>query len=414
MTRVRSVVVVKRVAALALALALITWAAPMVPDALAASTPSHDDQVNAELAKLQGEISESYGDEARVVAELRVSQKNRQALDAKVASLDAALIKAQSDLDAVNAQLDQATAAALAMSSQVDAAKDQLDEQTALLKSQAITAYINFADKPSIPEAISDVEDVNEVPRVIALAEAVSRNQAQVVEKHRVMSEQLAGLEAQANAAKDAVAADRQTVADKTAQLVAQRADEASARAEAKAEEANEQRLLAQIQSTRAAAEQKVADLQSVSDSITTYLRGIQGGEGSAPATIKGFFSYPIASPTVTSEFGYRVDPVLNRRLLHAGTDFAGSTGQPIWAAADGKVVFAGVMTGYGNVVIIDHGHSLATLYAHQSRVGVSVGQQVKKGQVIGFVGMTGYATGPHLHFEIRIYGVPMNPRNYL
>jgi murein DD-endopeptidase MepM/ murein hydrolase activator NlpD len=396
-------------------MAMAFGAAPAISTASAATTTtqSHEDQVNAELQKLQGEISESYGDEARVVAELRVSQKNRQALDAKVAALDASLAKAQTALDELNVQLDQATAAALTASSQLDAAKDALDEQTNLLKSQAISAYIKFAGKPSIPEAISSIEDVNQVPRVILLAEAVSRNQAQVVEKHRVLNEQLSGLRAQADAAKEQVAADRQKAADQTAQLASQRAEQAAARAEAKTEEANEQRLLAQIQSSRADAERKIADLQATSDSITTYLRGIQAGEPSAPSA-KGFFTSPIASPTITSEFGYRVDPILNRRLLHAGADFRANTGQPIWAAAAGKVVFAGVMTGYGNVVIVDHGNSLATLYAHQSKIGVSVGQQVKKGQVIGYVGMTGYATGPHLHFEIRIYGVPVNPRNYL
>jgi murein DD-endopeptidase MepM/ murein hydrolase activator NlpD len=116
----------------------------------------------------------------------------------------------------------------------------------------------------------------------------------------------------------------------------------------------------------------------------------------------------------IVSEFGWRTHPIFGDQRLHAGADFRGTTGQPILASADGTVLFTGVMTGYGNVVILDHGRSLATLYAHQSRIAVSNGQKVKKGQVIGYVGSTGYATGPHLHFEVRAGGTPVNPREYL
>ena len=91
-----------------------------------------------------------------------------------------------------------------------------------------------------------------------------------------------------------------------------------------------------------------------------------------------------------------------------------GSTGTPIRAAADGVVVFAGGRGGYGNATIIDHGNSLATLYAHQSSILLGDGQRVTRGQVIGLVGSTGFATGPHLHFEVRINGVPVDPLPYL
>jgi murein DD-endopeptidase MepM/ murein hydrolase activator NlpD len=99
---------------------------------------------------------------------------------------------------------------------------------------------------------------------------------------------------------------------------------------------------------------------------------------------------------------------------MHTGIDFGASEGTPIKAAADGVVVSAGVQGGYGNTTIIDHGNSLATLYAHQSRMIVSSGQSVKRGQVIGYVGSTGNSTGPHLHFEVRVNGTPVDPMKYL
>ena len=123
----------------------------------------------------------------------------------------------------------------------------------------------------------------------------------------------------------------------------------------------------------------------------------------------------------ITSPFGWRMHPVLHVRKLHTGIDIGKNPGQAIAGAAivaagNGTVISAGYRSGYGNTVMIDHGNGVVTLYAHQPSGGikVSVGQHVKKGQRIGTVGMTGYATGPHLHFEVRVNGTPVNPMRYL
>jgi len=99
---------------------------------------------------------------------------------------------------------------------------------------------------------------------------------------------------------------------------------------------------------------------------------------------------------------------------MHNGLDMDGSTGDPIRASAGGTVILVGVKGGYGNTVMIDHGGGMVTLYAHQSKLGVSVGQKVTAGQTIGYVGSTGVSTGPHLHFEVRIDGAPVDPMKYL
>jgi murein DD-endopeptidase MepM/ murein hydrolase activator NlpD len=116
----------------------------------------------------------------------------------------------------------------------------------------------------------------------------------------------------------------------------------------------------------------------------------------------------------ITSGFGYRMHPIFHVRKLHTGVDMHAGMGESIKAAAAGTVVFAGWRGGYGKCVIIDHGGGLATLYAHQSEILVSVGQVVKRGVVIGKVGSTGYSTGPHLHFEVRVNGTPVDPVGYL
>jgi murein DD-endopeptidase MepM/ murein hydrolase activator NlpD len=118
--------------------------------------------------------------------------------------------------------------------------------------------------------------------------------------------------------------------------------------------------------------------------------------------------------PSVTSGFGYRADPFLGRLALHPGVDLAEAYGAEIHAAASGRVVHAGPAGGYGNMVEIDHGNGLATRYAHMSEALVEEGQEVSKGAVLGRLGSTGRSTGPHLHYEVRVDGEPVDPERYL
>jgi murein DD-endopeptidase MepM/ murein hydrolase activator NlpD len=116
----------------------------------------------------------------------------------------------------------------------------------------------------------------------------------------------------------------------------------------------------------------------------------------------------------VTSSFGERQDPFNGEGAFHAGIDIAASYGSPVRAAADGDVVSAGTVSGYGREIMLNHRHDVMTLYGHLSATAVMPGQHVTRGQVIGYVGQSGRATGPHLHYEVRIHNVPVNPHKYL
>ncbi|MFS8666241.1 MAG: peptidoglycan DD-metalloendopeptidase family protein, partial [Limnochordales bacterium] len=118
-------------------------------------------------------------------------------------------------------------------------------------------------------------------------------------------------------------------------------------------------------------------------------------------------FDWPLTG-RISSRFGPRWG------RMHQGLDIAVPTGTPVRAAAAGTVTYAGAMGGYGNIVTIDHGNRVETRYAHNSRIVVRVGQRVKRGEVIAYSGNTGNSTGPHLHFEIRYRGTPVNPEHYL
>jgi murein DD-endopeptidase MepM/ murein hydrolase activator NlpD len=115
-----------------------------------------------------------------------------------------------------------------------------------------------------------------------------------------------------------------------------------------------------------------------------------------------------------TSPFGVRVDPFLRVPAMHTGIDFRGEMGEPIHATAAGTVTMAGWSGGYGNMVEVNHGNGLATRYGHLSRIDVTVGQSIRLGQVVGRLGSTGRSTGPHVHYETRVYGEAVNPSKFL
>ena len=123
----------------------------------------------------------------------------------------------------------------------------------------------------------------------------------------------------------------------------------------------------------------------------------------------EGFSTEPVAYTRISSPFGYRVHPVLHTVRMHTGIDYAAPTGTPIKAAADGEVIFKGWKGGYGNTVMIRHANGVETLYGHMSAFSPADGR-VRAGEVIGFVGTTGRSTGPHLHYEARVNGQPVNP----
>ncbi|MGB7586265.1 MAG: M23 family metallopeptidase, partial [Terriglobales bacterium] len=122
---------------------------------------------------------------------------------------------------------------------------------------------------------------------------------------------------------------------------------------------------------------------------------------------------WPVEGP-VTASFGERIDPFNGEGAFHSGVDISASYGQPIIAPADGVILFADFLGGYGRAIMIDHGHGISTRYGHLANFAVTVGQYVHRGDTIGYVGMSGRSTGPHLHYEVRINDTPVNPHKYL
>jgi len=174
----------------------------------------------------------------------------------------------------------------------------------------------------------------------------------------------------------------------------------------------SQQSMIARLQSDRRALSAAEAQLEQDSRNIGAL---IQKKLATRKALIRGNgrMVFP-ANGAITSSFGWRVHPILGYQRFHAGIDFGADSGSPIYAADSGSVIFAGWYGGYGNTVIIDHGSGITTLYGHASRLYVIEGQNVQRGQTVAAVGSTGLSTGPHLHFEVRKQGEPVNPAPYL
>lgn len=183
-------------------------------------------------------------------------------------------------------------------------------------------------------------------------------------------------------------------------------------KAEYEAQAQTQQTLIGRLQQDSRALEAAESQLDEDSRNLTILIQQRLGNSGVAVRGT-GQFSYP-SNGSFTSGFGWRVHPILGYRRFHSGLDFGAPHGSPIRAADTGRVIFAGWYGGYGRAVIIDHGNGLTTLYAHASSLSVSEGEAVQRGQTIAAVGSTGLSTGPHLHFEVRQNGEPVNPANYL
>jgi len=357
--------------------------------------------------QLKDQILEAGSAEAAALQQLQDIRDRKAPLDARVAELDSQLTAVNAKLGPLEDQVAQLTAALSdaqlkfeASQAQYEAARAEVEKSAAQIyrsaRRGATYDYVTAARPEDLVQGSKYLDQVNQKQRTVVQRATALRDDIDAQRK---------AIQSKKSDAESA-AADVQKFRDQIASI---RAEVEPARAQAAIEAQNEESQLAAIKGQKAEYEREWAELQAVSDSIAAQLRN--NGSGSGVAGACDF--RPVAGPVV-SGFGYRDNPIGGGSGFHSGLDIAASSGTPIRACRSGTVMIAGWQGGYGNAVVIDHGGGMATLYGHQSQIAVSVGEKVLAGEVIGYVGSTGNSTGPHLHFEVRISGNPVDPTPYI
>jgi murein DD-endopeptidase MepM/ murein hydrolase activator NlpD len=426
-TRVRGAVVV-----LSLSLLTGTAAAPLAAaDDLEAKkhkverkvNAAHDDldessaqvrQAAAALASAQTRLGTAQAQLAQTRGELAAAEVLDHQMQAKLVAAIARLEAARADLHAgrVKVAEQQRTLGQIVVQN-YQTGDPSLMGLSMVLTSQdptELTGQLNSVQNVIDKESV--VLDRLEATRALLTVQEleVETARAQVAKKRKAAAKNLArkqALESQAEAAEASVQ-----------NLVALRADAQQEAQKAKAADLAQLRNLEQERDRIAAVLKRRADEARRRAAAAAARAGAVGpvlGDG-GPVASNGFLNYPVQG-SVTSPFGWRTHPIYGYRSLHDGIDFGAACGTPIRAAADGHVLEEYFQTAWGNRIIIDHGiHdgvSVATISNHLSGYAVSAGASVKRGQIVGYVGTTGWSTGCHLHYTVLQNGTPVNPQNW-
>ncbi|MDH3306245.1 MAG: peptidoglycan DD-metalloendopeptidase family protein [Acidimicrobiia bacterium] len=337
-----------------------------------------------------------------------------EAARARMSVLNAELAVAQAKVDAVVAEIAMQEARLVEIDDLLDRlAREQavtrfeIRESRQLVRDRAVEMYMERS--MNFGGVFVNVSDVASVSIGLEYAGSVIESSEQLLNQLEVLERQE---EAQQKEIEARQAEVERILVDLDANRVALEADKAvldAKAAEVQVEVDAAAALVATINSAINELEGEISHLEADVQRMQAEINRRSTGSGSNP----GILSWPLGGG-VSSGFGYRIHPISGARKLHAGLDINGGSGQAISAAGSGTVILASWYGGYGNAIVIDHGGGLTTLYAHQSGFAVSEGQNVSTGQTIGYVGSTGYSTGPHLHFETREWGTPVDPMKYL
>ncbi|HEX2040278.1 MAG TPA: peptidoglycan DD-metalloendopeptidase family protein [Acidimicrobiales bacterium] len=388
--------------------------ATAVAPAGAAGTAKEERQaeIKQEIQSLREQVAEASAQETEVLGRLDAVQDRRRELDGKVAAIDGQIRAAEAHVAAAEAELERIQSEFVRTQLKLQVAEEEVSAAKHELREKAVAAYVGQPSARAI-DVVFKAESMRELAATMGYLEAVVAAQKQALDRFVALRDDTVALRESVAATKDQALAQRNVVLGRKAALETARREQDVVRQAVLAQEGEQASILEEVRSRKAEFQAEIAALRAESNSISGLLKGIQSGQTPQPSG-RGVLALPVPGARVTSTFGPRVHPIFHDVRYHDGVDFGAGHGTPIRAGADGVVVHAGPRGGYGTTVIIDHGNALATLYAHQSSLNVSLGSRVSRNQVVGYVGSTGFSTGPHLHFEVRVSGTPVDPLRYL
>ncbi|MBX3286322.1 MAG: peptidoglycan DD-metalloendopeptidase family protein [Actinobacteria bacterium] len=381
-------------------------AAPTSSGAPARPVRSAQEESSAEL---KGEWDEVLGEESTLLARVEKARAEQARLTAELDALEAQVHAKETELVATQMALQEAQEQAARQAAALRSAERKVARAKERLRRQIVASYVTGGENSGMLEALLSAEDSDDAGRAIAYSKAIVGDTDVLVKALARAREERKAIDRKAKRTARTARARRDDVRDATAYLAGARDNQRDLVDQVNVEIFNEATALRAVQGKKALIEGRINAEMTTSDGVAMILADRQKDQPDwVPGDVE--ITTPIPGYRIGSAFGPRLHPILGIVRLHAGGDIGAPSGHPIYAPADGVVVLAEVRGGYGNTTVIDHGHSLGTLYGHQSRIAVKPGQVVKRGDLIGYVGSTGLSTGPHLHFETRVRGMPINP----
>ncbi len=372
-------------------IALIVTAAPAAGDN------------SGKIGELQSRIAAARAKEARLTGQISGITSEIRKLEGRVGDVSQKLSVLQQDLSLHQRRLDRLNALFAFQSDRLTFLRRQYARVLRQLNLRMIDIYETH--DPTLVEVILESSSFQDALDRLHYLDAIAHQDKRIARAVGTARDEVRVARAQTKTVRARVHSETQVIAVRTEQQRAARDQLLAAQQGLSSKRQSRKSELAATRKQKDAFLAEANALAAADARIRSQLAATQGATDTTPST-QGLI-WPVSGP-VTSPFGYRWG------RLHAGIDIAVPVGTPIHAAASGTVALAGWVDGYGNYTCIDHGGGLATCYAHQSSLAVSVGTHVTQGQVIGYSGNTGHSTGPHLHFEVRINGTPVDPLGYL
>lgn len=333
------------------------------------------------LTRSKVRLREVRREERRVLSELEDIDRSQEATEQRLQELAREMAGSRT--------------AAQAIATRLAVTERRLAEHRARLRGRLRTVYMY--GRTGYVDVLLGAEDVREfvtrwhfVSTIVRADGRIIREYAEDVEEHRALIE---------------------TLRQEQARLAAVSAETAARQREVEAREQAKRSALARLRQERRAFERMVRELEEDSRQLEVLIRRSQRStsRGVALARSLSGFIWP-ARGVFTSGYGIRRHPIFRIRRMHTGQDIAAPYGTPVQAASDGRVIYTGWFGGYGKIVVVDHGDGVSTLYAHLSKILTRSGARLRRGEVVGRIGSTGYSTGPHVHFEVRVNGRPIDP----
>ena len=360
-------------------------------------------QIDTKISSLKDRLAVQKQHEQSLRDEVAGYTSRIRSLEARVGDVSLRLATLESDLSLHQRRLDALDALFGLQTERLEFLKEQYATSVQTLNRRLVDIY--ESEPASTLEVVLGARSIQDALDQVQYLNEIGEQDRRIAAQVRYAKLQVAAARAKTKKLRTTVQGETAIISARAAQTRDVKDELVGAATDLSATKENKLTDLSKLTSAEQAEAGEIDALQAASNDIAARIRAAQVGETSTSSSAG--LIWPVSGP-ITSPFGWRWG------RMHQGIDIGVPMGTPIRAAAAGRIIYCGWESGYGNLTVIDHGGNLATAYGHQSSIAVSCGEQVAQGQVIGYVGCTGHCTGPHLHFEVRVGGSPVDPMGYL